>query len=447
MAIIDISFVVIYVMTFVVAIFLLHRAGIKLFSVTLPSIAIGSLFIFSFIGTISMYFQFNEYTWQTPDKSINFMLLLINSYCIIAMAIGFCFANKVFKLKIKNDILNLRAISSNERVFFVIVLIVCLAVLILYLTKVPKIALITAIIDGASEAKVARSLMTNDFAGKLHRYNIFMVTLAQVLSIAFWSSFLIAKKKNDGICFFISFMIAGFAAIMSTQKGPFAWYLIELFLTWCLIKKMGNIPMKYITALGVLLISILIPFYIFFMGSDSIDKALVGMFNRAFCGEIIPAYHYLKIFPDQMPYLNGLTFPNPGGIMPYKPYRLAVEVMYKAHPELVKMGIVGSMPTAFWGESYANFGWYGILLSPFILGIVLFLLNHFINTLADNVIKIAYIVYLCKHYSSLACSGLFGFIFDDQIIILTTFYFVYLIACHPKWKENSLFRKKLILVR
>ena len=445
MFVIDISFIIIYLATFVATIFLLHRAGIRLFSVTLPSVAIGSMFIFSFVGLISLYFQFNEYTYSTNEMEIHLLLLLINSYCLITMSLSFVWANRLLGFKVKNNIGNIKPLNNIEKKFIIFTFVVCVSVLLLYLSKVPKIAIVTAILDGANEAKLDRSLMTNDFAGKLHRYNIFMISLSQIVAFTTLTNYLLTRKKSDFILFIASFCVSGFAAVMSTQKGPFIIYILALFLTWCIITKRGIIPIKGIVFMGGISICILISFYIFFMGSSSIDKALLGMFNRAFCGEIIPAYHYLKIFPEEIPFLNGSTFPNPAGIMPYKPFRLTVEVMYKIHPELVRLGIVGSMPTAFWGEAYANFGWFGIALTPIFLGLFIFILNSVLLKLADGCIKIAYIAYLSVRYISVGTSGIFGFVFDDKIIILVIFYFIYQVICHPVWKSKSLNKRIYIL--
>ena len=115
------------------------------------------------------------------------------------------------------------------------------------------------------------------------------------------------------------------------------------------------------------------------MASKNPINAIASVFSRTFTGQIQPAYHYLEFFPMHHDFLWGRSFPNPRGILPFEPYRLTVEIMNWRFPDLVKRGVVGSMPTTFWGELYANFGTLGVITIPFFVGIVIYLLACFVN--------------------------------------------------------------------
>jgi len=148
------------------------------------------------------------------------------------------------------------------------------------------------------------------------------------------------------------------------------------------------------------------------MGSHSPVAALMSVFSRTFTGGVQPAYHYLEFFPQHHAYLMGKSFPNPMGLLPFEPYRLTVEVMNWRFPGLESAGVVGSMPTVFWGELYANFGVTGVVVFPFFVGIGLFVIAYLSDRLENTPLKVGLLVWLVLHYKDLAVTGLSGFMFD-----------------------------------
>lgn len=132
-------------------------------------------------------------------------------------------------------------------------------------------------------------------------------------------------------------------------------------------------------------------------------------------------YHYLIIFPDQVDYLFGRSFPNPGGIFPWEPYRLTVEVMNIVNPRLAELGIVGSMPTFFWGEMYANFGYLGILIPPFFVGYVVYAINVLIFRLPMSPLTLAIFVWALLHIKNISGTGLSGYIINISGLIMASF--------------------------
>ena len=51
-------------------------------------------------------------------------------------------------------------------------------------------------------------------------------------------------------------------------------------------------------------------------------------------------------------------------------------------------GIVGSMPTVFWAEAYANFGVLGVVFVPFVIGVVVYTVYYFV----DKKIKLIFLI-------------------------------------------------------
>ena len=81
-------------------------------------------------------------------------------------------------------------------------------------------------------------------------------------------------------------------------------------------------------------------------------------------------------------------------------------------------GIVGTSPSFFWGEMYANFGYAGIFVPPFFVGYLLYLLNIMIFRLMTSPIVISIFIWMILHYRTLAGTSLSSFIIDTDMIIM-----------------------------
>lgn len=435
---IDVLFVFSYLM-FPLIIYLLMKAnGLSICKLTIPSFVILWMFVSAYIGTLALYFGWDNYRYATgvTDKMIMLNVYGFTTWTIFSLVMGYIFSKNIIGFgDIKSTSYNLRSLNKKEKLWLFFLLLFCFAILALYISKVPRVALIVAIVDGYKEAKLARSLMGNDFAGKYHRYHLVMHHILNLVTYVYFANWLYLRKRAAFIVFFIALSGASFAALMATEKGPFAWLLIGLFLTYVLVKKDSKLPLFASIKLVLLLIVSISILYIFFMGSSDIGSAIASVFSRSFTGQIQPAYHYLDFFPVNQEFLFGRSFPNPGGILPFEPYRLTVEVMNFKHPELAIRGVVGSMPTIFWGEMYANFGLIGVLVTPFIVGVVLYAISYMLGLMENTPIKIGLLVWAMLHYKNLAATGLSGFIIDTYLVgILVVVFLVVVLANRGKIK-------------
>ena len=157
---------------------------------------------------------------------------------------------------------------------------------------------------------------------------------------------------------------------MSIEKAPIIKYLISLFLIYVLIRENGQFKIKKITYLvffGFLLLGFI---YLNFTSSQNLLIGIKNAASRILTGEIHPMYHYLEIFPQQMDFVMGRSFPNPAGLMPYDPISISKNVYELTFSDRETSGVVGSMPAYFVGEMYANFGYLGIIIPPFFIGFI-----------------------------------------------------------------------------
>lgn len=399
----------------------MRKGGIGIFQVTIPGFTILSMFAFSYLGILPLYFGWDEYRYDVgvQDREIIFRMFMYSSITILGLVIGFFYAKYVLKIgKINKLTLPVRHSLFNEKLVITALIILCFIVLSIYLYKVPVIALFVLFQEGVSKAALARSLMGNDFPGKYHWYSLIMHNLFNVCTFAMFSLFLNNKKIKTFILFIFAFTGSGFAAIMTTEKSPLVWIIIGLFLTYCIVKYKSNMPMKSIMMILIIVMPILILSYIYAMSTKDIVSALTSVFSRAFAGSIHPAYYYLEYFPCHQNFLLGASFPNPGGLLPFEPYNLTVEIMNWKFPEHIDSGIVGTAPTVFWAEMYANFGFPGVIFFPVFVGIGLYIVSFFLDRIENTDIKVGLVVWSVLHYKNLSITGLSGFIIDIYLFCI-----------------------------
>jgi oligosaccharide repeat unit polymerase len=429
MALTDISFVIIFILFPIFACVLLRTAGLSIFRLSIPSVVIVSLFVFAYIGILPMYFQWVAYLVNAgvTDKTIILQIFLYISISIFGIIIGYCIAYNILK---RSENISLKRIFIKpgllDKLAIIVLLTICATVIYFYLKQIPQIALFVAINNSSVKAAAsARSSMVYSFSGKYHRYSVFMQDVLNIISFSLFALCLQPKKNIFVfILFIMTFCLAVFSSIVSINKAPIIYLIMGHWFIYLIIKKDGKIPIKDIIIFGLVAISILIPAYIMFIGSTSPLKAFSNIFSRAFVSQIEPAYYYLQYFPIHHEYLMGMSFSNPGHLLPYTPFDLALEIFKWKSPEVASTGVIGSYPTAFWGEMYANFGIPGICIPPVFIGIILFIIQYLLGKLKPNHFIIGLYAWFMLYYSKLALNGLSGFFVDFfMIVVLIVFCF------------------------
>lgn len=418
---IDSSFVLLFLMIPIVIQYLMKLSGMSLSLFSIPSFVIFSMLFFAYAGILPLYFSWDEYRYHVgiQDQKLVLKMFLFSSWTIFTMSLGFVYCKYILGVKIIPKCAKIRSFSSKESITTFFLFLVCLAVLALYLSKLQSIALFIAMNNaGGGDIGVSRSLMGNDFAGKYHWYSLFMRDVMNVVAFAFYGNWLVNRRKVGFILFAAAASAASFSAIMASEKGPFAWFLIGLFLVHVFVVSEGKYPVKNILKLVLSLLAFLVLFYIYFMGSSDVGSALQSIFSRVFTGGIAPAYYYLEHFPKMQDFLLGKSLPNPGGLLPFEPYHLTAEASLWIYPDNAIKGIVGSAPTVFWGELYANWGIFGVLLIPFFVGIVVFIVSFFVDKMESTPLKVGFVVWLALHFKNLSESGISGFLADTYLVII-----------------------------
>lgn len=422
---IDISFTILFALFPLIVLRLLSHAGISCRKFSIPSMFVIFYFTSVYIGIVILYFGLDSYSVSLGviDKAIILRMFLYSSLALIMVLCGFLYARHVLGLKSNvNTNRVLVAANMQQRIFVFFTLLLCGAVLLAYVFQLEAIALFRALNKDIVGAKIARSKMGNAFEGKYWRYHLCFRYILDYCVVFLFADYLIKRRRLALSIFLGSFLLATFSAIMAIEKGPFMKLIIMLYLTYVIYKggRFWQPAAKYVALFSISTLSL---FYICFMGQADVTSALQRIPGRILTGQITPAYFYLDLFPRNGDYLWGASFPNPGGMLPFEPYPLTVEVSKVISPESFTIGVVGSSPTVFWAEMYANFGLIGVVFSSFLVGIGLFSLSHILESRSLSCPVCAAMVTLSMHYVTLTGAGLSGYVFDTTLfaIVLGTF--------------------------
>ena len=434
----NLAFLLLFFFTPLMTWYLLRIAGDRINQISALNITTLSIYTFSVIGLFPLFYKMDAYRVAIGITNANlvFVVLLCSTISIFMFLLGAIFVRRVLHWTpypvLSRKIQPLKQLNHfGPLVFFSIVIVTFL----LYLSKIDQIAILVALKEGPEAAVLARSNMGNNF-DKLHRYSLILNNLGTLVTLAFFSLWLMKKKFIRFMLFLISFSLSGAVAVMATEKAPFINLLMALFITYYLVKKDGFIPKRHVIIFVLISFLALILFYIYFMGSRDIYSATMSILSRTFSGSIAPAYFYLEYVPHIKDYYWFRTFPNPGGILPFEPVRYTVDIMNHTLPQNLEQGIIGSMPTVFWGEAYLNFGFFGIPIISFIMGCFVATISHLISRIQPNSVSIAFTVWMIFHLKSLSITGFSNYLYDFYIIFITTITLI-ILSLTTKLKLNK----------
>ena len=402
----------------------------KIFKNDFSSINIFNVVFFFFIvvqyiGILILYYEWDEYrSYDVTKKNILFDQLLFTGVNITIFIISYSFFKIIYPIKkIK---FNYSSILPNSQLIGILILLsICIFLLYDYIRQVDNIALFVIFLVGKERiADIARSDMTNNFSGKLHWYFLFTREIFSFITYIIYANYLVTKKYK----FLTYFMVISlcFSLLVTIEKYPVVIFILALIIINIFVKSKNQLNFyKFIRVFTILLL-ILTPIYWTLMGSKDFFDALGALLSRTFTGQIQPGYHHLEYFPSHFDFLYGTSFPNPGGIFPWPRFVVSQELMFMYDTEAYFVGgIVGSMPSAYWFEMYANFGYLGSVFSIYI-GFLVFFIDRVFSKLKNfDLVDLGFFIYLMIHFKDLALTSLFSASIDFySIIVFITYLFL-----------------------
>lgn len=433
--VISLLFLFLFLKTPIIMVWLLKIAGENACRISLVTVVVYSMYVFSVIGTFILFFMLDEYRVNigVVKKDVVFYVFLYSVASIICLLLGVIFSRRALKLVpipvLSKDIKNA---SSRRMIGLAVALSIICIILYVYVEKLDSVAILVAIRGSVVDAALARSDMGNNLAGGgAHWYSLILSNVGPLITYAVFAAWLLKKNKKRLAIFGLALMVSSFIAVMATEKAPFINLMTSLVMTYYIVRNNGVVSLKKILYFGFVALIILIYFYMIFMGSQTPGDAVQSVISRAFSGSITPAYFYLEYYPNEREYLLGQTFPNPGSVLPFTPVRYTVDLMNWVFPELAASGVVGSMPTIFWAEAFINFGWIGVGFISFFIGVLLSVVLFLISHLELNPITVALNVWLIDHYKKLSITGFSAHLYDFYFWGVVLLIFLLMILTGP----------------
>ena len=411
--------------TLIISAIMILRLYGRNFIITIPGLYYTFYVVFIFVGSPFVFIQ-NNYDNFYYYLSTHFGLIL----SIIGMIIGNHFASRNAQASFYNFLSKPFSKQYDGFSFFLPFSILCLisiAISFKYLSliEIPLFYLIQDVDSVISLAKL-RELATTTLKGaKLHRYRFFMVQLLPLLALMAYFKMRLTQKINWRVIFLILFAFTSFLAVADLQKRPILDFFIMIFVASSLYS--GKINYRRVFIIGLVFLLILILMYMTIMGLSerSLIDVLEAISSRLFLGQTFPLYLYFEAFPSKHDFLYGTSFPNPGGLLPHKPFPLT-KYIYRTDMGLAD--IVATAPTIFFGEIYANFGI--ILTIPWILGvgILLQLIQSYFENRTKTILSASFYSFYVVWCMQLTLTGFFivfhlylvFFFVLSKFIILTT---------------------------
>ena len=140
------------------------------------------------------------------------------------------------------------------------------------------------------------------------------------------------------------------------------------------------------------------------LSERSLIDVLEAISSRVFIGQTHPLYLYFEAFPWKHDFLYGTSFPNPGGLLPHKPFPLT-KYIFKTNMGLAD--ILATAPTVFFGEIYANFGFLMMLPWMLSVGIILQRIQVFFEIREKTIFTCSFYAFYVVWCTRLAQTGFF----------------------------------------
>lgn len=365
----------------------------------------------SFIGATLVALNLSNHYMINRFSNLDFRLLIweIIGYTLLTTGIGMVIFQKMFfhvSGKYIRFCLDTFArkwqMTTSQHDFYILSFFSLLAMVSIvytyyYLENLPWLYFLMGMVDEAAEARIQAG---RNFAGIVYIKNIFALGLTPILCYIAYCYRWRYEDRRFKWMFYILFASTVMILIYNSEKTPIILFFIGFFMLDVLLR--GQIKKKYFISLCLLVIGMIIGMYIL-LGTDtdaflSIDSGPIG---RIFQSQIEGMYVHFYIFPQIYPFLDGAGLPS--GIAKLVGFeehvdsaRIAMEYM---NPSLVANGSAGVINTLFMGEAWANFGWWGVLLAPLVVGAYWnFLYVLFIHYLPKHPFFMGFYAYTCMHY-------------------------------------------------
>ena len=381
---------------------------------------IGSSIFYAGYGTT--YYSY----WITSNPSTQklvWVTVLYASFTVffIMMSMNYFTNNSIYKLTQRNQCVPKIQNDNNTYCIVVILLFLCFLYYLLYASNIGYIPIVELFTANTFELAEHRYLDKFEFTGNSIIRNIFMFVLPVILSYVCFIGIHGDKRYKWWFAFILSFIVVLLCTTSRYEKGIFIKYLLGFIL---LPKNYKNNTLnqyyglnnKKRMPLGIILIFIFSMFYsaLVMQGDISLNSMLENsIHNRLIYSQIAGLYRHYDLFPTQIPFLHFMYYPSfiasIFGELSIRSSRIVMQASSSNE-------FAGHMNSIFLAEAYANGGWTAVFLSPFVVGVSIFVSFWIFYKMKDTAINRACFIYWCLQIP--ITGGFLDFLYCPTYIII-----------------------------
>ena len=447
--------------------FIILLASIKLFQMNIGSLSLFRLnmvsWIFyynliaqSFISSILVINHLdNHYLISKVGEEARVKGWLSIQYVMIMLPLAMLLINKItgycagFRLKryLKTKI-TFRTIESDIYMRYVLYFLSILSVgAVVYtfvnLEQIPLIGLIQG--RGAYELALLRQEASNNFIGNEYIRNIFALALTPILGYVAFVYFFITKSKKDFVWFLCLFVSSLLILTYDLSKGPIIHFLIGFIFCYILLK--GKISRKIFTTAVISVLALIVCLYISVAKVNSFYTLFnynTGLVGRLILSQSAGTYLVYEYFPSKHEHIGFSSFSRQISNLLESNYeqRAAKSLMNYVNPSGVEKGTAGVVNSLFVAEAWANWGLWGVLISPLIVGMVIQILFLFFLTHKKTPFMVGLFSYFSINLP--VTGGINDFIYNAVLFIILLLLFTAFLFARAlrerrlKYRENDI---------
>ncbi len=310
-------------------------------------------------------------------------------------------------------------VFSSKRLYTVsvILLIVCAAATIYTFVSIGSIPALDLLVGSETSAAEMRAEAGRGFRGIELIRNLFMLTLAPLVSFLCLISYRAFGSRNWRNLFFLSFALTVVALTYNLEKGPIVYYVLFLFI---ILQLVGIRPSVVQMAAfgGVVVLLVLIGYFLTYGTAGLVLSFENGPVSRLVTTSIATLMLHIQTFPDQVSFLGGRSLPSlytdflgldDGWI------RSGRIVMELYNPNGVAAGVAGVMNALFIGEAYANWGYFGVLVSWFVVGSYVGISSNVFLNSSKSVISVLFYIVMIKFNMNTLFGGFTEYVYSINL--------------------------------
>ncbi|QQT59136.1 O-antigen polymerase [Acinetobacter johnsonii] len=254
--------------------------------------------------------------------------------------------------------------------------------------------------------------------------NTYIIAFGTIISQIFSIQLVIRAKNNlkEKLLKYFMILISISFLITTSEKAPIVFYLFSIYMAYTLTqKKILKLNFRIILYFAILLFSI----YYFFVSNDLVEiKKLI--FERIFFAQMAIVYYSVD-------YYNSSNFIGIGSLGGFFNKLFDISKLPPSSETLMQVYFNEMIESGGWNmngiyisEAWSNFGWFGVILGPIYVGIVIGILYIILARTKTSFGKALLVFATCSSFSFLTSFNiyLYNTIFVLLVVIIILRYFM-----------------------